>query len=71
MINALTDWVGGNLDESLIGALPGGRIAYVINLNRGGYKKNAEGLIIDPLEFVDDPQYYIDISVTPVRWANR
>lgn len=65
MINALTSWVGGDLDKSLIGTLPGGRTAYVINLNRGGYKKNAEGLIIDPLEFVKDPQYYIDISVTP------
>lgn len=45
--------------------LPGGRHSYVINLNRGGYKKNDEGLIIDPIEFIEDPQYYIDISVTP------
>lgn len=65
MINALTDWVGGKLDKTMIGTLPGGRTSYVINLNRGGYKKNLEGLIIDPLEFVEDPQYYIDISVTP------
>ena len=67
MIEALTNWVGGELDKSLIGTLPGGRTAYVINLNRGGYKKNAEGLIIDPIEFVEDPQYYIDISVTPIK----
>lgn len=67
MINALTKWVGGTLDESLIGALPGGRTSYVINLNRGGYKRNAEGLIIDPIEFVKDPEYYIDISVTPLK----
>lgn len=67
MIEALTNWVGGELDRSLIGSLPGGRTAYVINLNRGGYKKNAEGLIIDPIEFVEDPQYYIDISVTPIK----
>lgn len=66
MINALTDWIGGSLDESLIGVLPGGRISYVINLNRGGYKKSIEGLIIDPIEFVEDPQYYIDISTTPL-----
>ena len=31
----------------------------------GGYKKNDEGLIVDPIEFIEDPQYYIDISVTP------
>ena len=67
MIEALTNCVGGELDKSLIGTLPGGRTAYVINLNRGGYKKNAEGLIIDPIEFVEDPQYYIDISVTPIK----
>ena len=67
MIEALTNWVGGELDKSLIGTLPGGRTAYVINLNRGGYKKNAEGLIIDTIEFVEDPQYYIDISVTPIK----
>lgn len=66
MIRALNDWLGGEIDESLTGTLPGGRTSYVINLNRGGYKKNKEGLIIDPIEFVKDPQYYIDISVTPL-----
>jgi len=65
MINAFANWLNGELDKTMIGTLPGGRTSYVINLNRGGYKKNAEGLIIDPLEFVKDPQYYIDISVTP------
>jgi hypothetical protein len=38
----------------------------VINLNRGGYVSNEEGLIKDPIKFIDDPQYYIDISVTPL-----
>lgn len=65
MINAFANWLNGELDKTMIGTLPGGRTSYVINLNRGGYKKNAEGLIIDPLEFVKDPQFYIDISVTP------
>lgn len=65
MINAFASWLNGELDKTMIGTLPGGRSNYVINLNRGGYKKNAEGLIIDPLEFVEDPKYYIDISVTP------
>ncbi len=69
MIKSLADWIGGSVDESIIGTLPGGRTSYVINLNRGGYKKNAEGLIIDPLEFVDDPEYYIDISVTPYNFC--
>lgn len=67
LITALTEWVGGTIDKSLIGTLPGGRTNYVINLNRGGYKKNADGLIIDPIEFVADPEYYIDISVTPLK----
>ena len=66
MIDLFAFRLGGTIDESLIGTLPGGRTSYVINLNRGGYKKNAQGLIIDPIEFVEDPQYYIDISVTPL-----
>lgn len=70
MISALTAWVGGVLDKTTVGELPGGRTAYIISLNRGGYKRNAEGLIIDPLEFVQDPQYYIDISVTPCITRN-
>jgi hypothetical protein len=69
MIDALNNWLGGHIEESLIGNLPGGRTCYVIELNRGGYRQNKEGLIIDPLEFVEDPQYYLDISVTPNRRA--
>jgi hypothetical protein len=44
---------------------PGGRHSYVIQLNRGGYQRNNDGDIADPIKFVEDPQYYIDISVTP------
>lgn len=36
--------------------LPGGRHSYVLNLNRRQSKRNGE--------YQDDPQYYIDISVT-------
>lgn len=37
--------------------MPGGRRSYVINLNRGGYKK------ADSDEYEEDPQCYLDISV--------
>lgn len=39
--------------------LPGGRRNYVINVCRGGYygKENA---------YMDDPQFYLDISITPL-----
>ncbi len=33
-----------------------GRMQYVININRGGYKGD---------EYIEDPYYYIDISVMP------
>lgn len=41
--------------------LPGGRHAYVINLNRGGYKDGEDENGIP--KYVPDPQYYIDISI--------
>lgn len=72
MIQAFCEWLSSSLTVKSEfphlkpTRLPGGRNNYVIDLNRGGYKKNKEGLIIDPLEFVEDPQYYIDISVTPL-----
>ena len=43
--------------------LPGGRTSYVINLNRGGFK-DGEDENGNP-KYVPDPEYYIDISVTP------
>jgi hypothetical protein len=42
---------------------PGGRHNYVLQLNRGGYHRNEKDEIEDPLKFVVDPQYYIDLSV--------
>jgi hypothetical protein len=73
MINALSACIGGKLlYKGIVGAkntfvsnLAGGRTNYVIDLYRGGYRKNAEGEIMEPLEFTTDPEYYIDISVTP------
>lgn len=71
LIKALAEFMGGKLlrtsetQEFHFSKLPGGRTCYVINLNRGGYAKNEHGDIVDPLVFTPDPEYYIDISVTP------
>lgn len=70
MIKELSNYLNGFKSDYpvqfLYKILPGGRKSYVINLNRGGYKRNNSGEILDPVEFVEDPQYYIDISVTPL-----
>ena len=39
--------------------LPGGRHSYVIDIYRGGYHPDKEG-------YTPDPQFYLDISVTPL-----
>jgi hypothetical protein len=58
LIQAFDDYLTGrhmdNLEYYLFKVLPGGRNAYVINLNRF---RDKDGV---------DPQYYIDISITPV-----
>jgi hypothetical protein len=68
MINALSEYINGFKSDDkgifLHGVLPGGRNAYVLNVNRGGYMNTGTGLHEDP-NFLADPQYYIDISVTP------
>lgn len=60
MINAFSMYLNGTTSDQkenfLYSVLPGGRHSYVININRGGYNKE---------KFVEDPQYYVDISVTP------
>lgn len=73
MIRALCDYLGGRLlivehegSHGISKPLPGGRRSYVINLNRGGYKRNEADEIADPIEYTPDPEYYIDISVTPL-----
>lgn len=73
LMRALTECLGGKLmlkniegqKNEFASALQAGRTNYVIDLNRGGYKRDDNGDIIEPFEFTDDPQYYIDISVTP------
>ena len=57
MIDALVLYLGGELllrgkDGGRHSNHPHGRIIYVINLNRGEFTN-------------EDPQYYLDISVTP------
>lgn len=68
MIEAMVEYLGGSIQQrdgepNIL--LPGGRKAYVLNLNRGGYKRNEKGEIAHPIDYTPDPQYYIDISVTP------
>jgi hypothetical protein len=81
LINALNKYLNGWTTEStalyLHGVLPGGRHSYVIQLNRGGYMNTGTGLH-EPLtegrevpEYTPDPQYYIDISVTPLGGVNH
>lgn len=46
-------------DIYMYSELPGGRHSYVINLNRRQSDKQGN--------YQEDPQYYIDISVTPLK----
>ena len=62
MIEEFTEYLGGIIEWQHFGGklyphgvMYHGRINYIINLNRGGKRTNYE-----------DPQYYLDISVTPV-----
>jgi hypothetical protein len=68
MINAMSEYLNGFKSQSpsmfLFNILPGGRKGYVLHLNRGGYVNTGTGLHEKP-EFIQDPQYYIDISITP------
>jgi hypothetical protein len=70
LINALSYYLTGQEAtvpaEFLFTRQPGGRHNYVISLNRGGYRRDQHGDIIDPIVFIEDPEYYIDISVTPI-----
>ncbi len=50
----LKGWHLDDLDQYMPGILPGGRSSYVINIYRGPKFSN------------EDPQYYLDISFTPL-----
>lgn len=74
LIHALSKYLTGHTAAEgtekhiyLMSDQPGGRRSYVIHLNRGGYKRDDKGDISEPIEFIEDPQYYIDVSVTPLR----
>jgi len=71
LVNALSEHMNGKRfelkEQFMYKEQPGGRHSYIINLYRGGYARNEHGEISDPLEFTPDPEYYIDISVTPLR----
>lgn len=54
-VAALESWK----DVYMFSELPGGRHSYVINVNRRQTDNNGN--------YQDDPQYYIDISVTPLK----
>lgn len=78
MINAFNKHLNGYTTDIqyrdsiyLYKVLPGGRHCYVVNLNRGGYKRTNKGEVTDPIEFTSDPEYYIDISVTPCQPSNK
>lgn len=47
---------GNDVKAYSFSVLPGGRSAYVININRSGRWNN----------YSEDPQYYIDLSITPL-----
>jgi hypothetical protein len=73
LINALNKYLTGytaaeehKKEIYLYSEQPGGRHCYVINLNRGGYRRDKNGELLEPVQFVEDPQYYLDISVTPL-----
>lgn len=64
IVQVMADFLGGTILEQeghcyRCGMDMGlGRKSYVINLNRGGHN--------DKDEYTEDPQWYLDISVTPI-----
>jgi hypothetical protein len=73
MVISLAEHLGGEVmlkniegqKNPYVSTLQAGRLNYIIDLNRGGYKHDENGEIAEPLHFTPDPEYYIDISVTP------
>lgn len=62
MINEFCEYVGGQLNADVKRAAPHGRKWYTIDIYRGGYESSRG---ISNLVYREDPQTYIDISVTP------
>ena len=62
MINEFCEYVGGEINTDVTSDAPHGRKWFVIDIYRGGYK---QGSGFSRLTYTEDPQTYIDISVTP------
>lgn len=62
MISEFCEYVGGKINNDTKKDAPHGRKWYVIDIFRGGY---FEGDGFHEVKYFADPQYYIDISVTP------
>jgi hypothetical protein len=63
MINEFCQYVGGKINTEAPKNAPHGRKWFVIDIYRGGY---FEGDGFHELTYFNDPQTYIDISVTPI-----
>ncbi len=62
MLNEFCNYICGKINYELSSDAPHGRKWYVIDIYRGGY---FEGNGIKNIKFIKDPQFYLDISVTP------
>lgn len=62
MIEEFCEYIGGKVNNDISKDAPHGRKWYVIDIYRGGY---LEGDGFDEIVYNKDPQYYLDISVTP------
>ena len=62
MINEFCEYVGGKLNPDVKRDAPHGRKWYTIDIYRGGYRQERG---IEKLIYHEDPQTYLDISVTP------
>jgi hypothetical protein len=63
MINEFCEYVGGKIHPMEKPNAPHGRKWYIIDIYRGGYEQSRG---ISEMVYHEDPQTYIDISVTPI-----
>jgi len=72
MITEMSDFIGGEImindDKRLFSDKPHGRVVYVIDIYRGGY---LSGGGFAEMTYHKDPQYYLDISITPTIYGNK
>lgn len=75
MIDEIANIIGGtvlmqnrsvdHLDGDRYGKKPHGRMSYIININRD-FEMKYNGMVSE-IKTYSDPQYYLDISVIPVK----